>query len=972
MPRVHEYKPSFNAGEISPRLHARTDFAKYRSAVEICENLIPLSEGGVMRRSGTRFVAELKSSTVKGRLKRFLFSTTQAYILEQGDGVLRFYRHQGQISVADTDAAISNGAFASDISGWDDRSTGSGSIAHDATNADMDLVPGGATASDIGWAEQSVTTTDTGVEHVLKFRVKGDPGDKIEFQVGTTSTGTEVLAAVEREVGYHCVAFTPGASPFYIQFRNLGSNANKTLSIDDVSLIDDGPVEIDTPWLEADLFEVEGPQSADVLYMFHGGRATHKLLRFGHTSWSAVEVAWQDGPYLAENATETTLLPSANTGVSINLTLSSTAGVNDGQGWQATDVGRLVRYKKSSEWGWAIIRSITSTTVAVAEVKKDFEATPTAVKTFRLGSWSETTGYPQTGAFFEQRTYVATTAEQPQTFWASQTADFENFKPDDNEDTVEDDDALDFTLSADDVNSIRWLSAGADTLVIGTTGGEWVPTADSSAVLNPLDLTVRRQTTHGSAQIQPVRVGNVVLFVQRAKRKLREFAFSFEVDGFQAPDMTRLAQHISYGGLVEMDYAEEPESLIYAVREDGQLLTLTYRRDEDVVGWARHILGGVLYKDLAKVWRVNDSTESFTDETSDAASTGDGDVSLFPASEEVGDYVAFGAKDAFTTLIIDYANGTAGVGGAVAWEYWNGKAWAALTGVADATVGFTLAAADDLKVTWNQPSDWNKRQINAGPALYYVRAKVTGAYSTNPVLDQIHMTSAPVVESVAVIPGNNGSGQVQDSTSRDEVWLIVKRTINGQTKRYVEVLERNYEDGHDQADAYYSDSLITYDGAATTAISGLDHLEGETVKVWADGSVQADKTVASGAITLDQAASVVQVGLGYTHRVRMLKFDSGNPAGTAVAKTKRAYSLSFVLLDSHTIRYGTKADNMKVADFRTVADAMDSPAPLYRGERTVELPSDWSTDPRIILESDTPAPFTALSIAPELQVNALA
>lgn len=967
MPRVHEYKPSFNAGELSPRLHARTDFAKYRSGLEICENLIPLSEGGAMRRAGTRFIAELKSSTVKGRLKRFLFSTTQAYMLEMGDGALRFYRHQGRITVADTDAAVSNGTFGSDISDWDDRSTGGGSIAHDATNNDMDLVPGGS--GGVAWAEQDITTTDTGVEHVIKFRVKGDPGDKIEFQVGTTSTGSEVLSAVERQVGYHCVAFTPSASPFYIQFRNLGSNADKTISIDDISLIDDGPVEIDTPWAEADLHEVEGPQSADVLYLFHGGRATHKLLRFGHTTWSAVEVPWQDGPFLAENASDTTLLPSAASGLSVNLTLSSTAGVNDGQGWLSTDVGRHVRYKKSSEWGWAIIRSITSTTVAVAEVKKNFEATPTAVKTFRLGSWSGTTGYPQVGAFFEQRTYVATTTEQPQSFWASQTADFENFKPDDDSETVEDDDALDFTLSADDVNAIRWLSAGADTLVIGTSGGEWVPAADNSAVLNPNDLTVRRQTTHGSAQIQPVRVGNAVLFVQRAKRKLREFAYSFEVDGFQAPDMTRLAQHVSYGGLTGMDFAEEPDSLVYVVRADGQLLSMTYRREEDVIGWARHILGGVLYKSLSKVWRVNASTESFTDETTDAGDTGDADFSPFPGSESVDDYVTFGAEEPFTTMAFDYANGTAGVGGVVAWEYWNGTTWQALTGVTDETSGFTAAAADDLKVTWAQPSDWNPRKISEGPALYYVRARIKTAYSTNPVLDQVHMLGAPAVESVAVIPGDDGGGQAQDSTSRDEVWVIVKRTINGQTKRYVEMLERSFERGHAQEDAYYSDSLITYNGAETTAISGLDHLEGEVVKVWADGAVQAEKTVSSGAITLDQAASVVQVGLGYTHKAKLLKFDSGNKAGTAVGKDKRDYRLAFVLLDCHRCRYGSKSDQMKVIDFRSVGDAMDSAAPLFSGEKVVEFPGNWGTDERILVEDDAPAPFTLLALAPERQVN---
>ena len=781
-----------------------------------------------MRRAGTRHVAEVKSSSVKGRLKRFQFSTTQAYVLELGDLTMRFCRNQAQIAVANTDAAVTNGTFTSNITGWDDRSTGGAGnqISHDATNGRLVLETSGTASDDIGWAEQAVTTTSTNVEHVIKFRVLGAPSDKIEFQVGTASTGAQTLAAVEKEVGYHCVAFTPTSSPFYIQFRNRGNFRDKDVKIDDVSLIDNSAVEIDTPWLEADLYKVEGPQSADTLYLFRDGYPTYKLLRFGHTTWSLVEVPWEDGPYLDENTTTTTLLPSAASGLGINLTLSSVVGVNDGQGWLSTDIGRLVRYKESTVWGYAVIVSITSTTVAVADVRKSFEATPTAVTTWRLGAWSGTTGYPQVGAFFQQRLYAAATDDQPQTLWGSQTSDFENFKPDNDEDGVEADDALDFTLSSDSVDAIRWISPGEDTLVIGTAGGEWVPKSDGAAV-TPLDIQVRRQTTYGSAQIQPVRAGNVVLFVQRANRRIREFVFSFESNGYLAPDMTRLAWHITRGGIVEMDFAQEPDSIVFAVRNDGQLLSMTFRRDEDVVGWGRHILGG-----------------------------------------------SFSGGDA-------------------------------------------------------------------------------------------------VVESVAVIPGNNGSGQVQDSTNRDEVWLIVKRTINSATKRYIEFFERDFETGDSQEDAYYADSLITYDGASTTTITDLDHLEGQTVKIWADGAIQAAKTVVGGQITLNNAASVVQIGLGYTHSLEPLKISAGNPAGTPLGKIKRIYGLTFALLNSHTLKFGPSSSDLTEKDFRVVSDLMDDGAPLFTGEQFVEFPGDWTRDARIVIESDDPAPFTMLAMAPEIQINPL-
>jgi hypothetical protein len=137
--------------------------------------VIPLPEGGLMRRPCTRYVSELLSSSVKGRLRPFQFSTTQAYMLELGANAMRFYRHQARISANNITASITNGTFTSNITNWTDRSTGGGSIAHDATNGRLSLVPGGTGATDIGWAEQQVTNASA-VEHVLKCWVRRPTG----------------------------------------------------------------------------------------------------------------------------------------------------------------------------------------------------------------------------------------------------------------------------------------------------------------------------------------------------------------------------------------------------------------------------------------------------------------------------------------------------------------------------------------------------------------------------------------------------------------------------------------------------------------------------------------------------------------------------------------------------------------------------------------------------------------------------
>lgn len=971
MPRISDYQPSFNAGELSPRLWARTDFSKYRSGLETVENCIPLSEGGLMRRSASRYAWALKSASVKGRLKRFQFSTTQAYVLEMAANAIRFGRHQGQIIAENITGAISNGTFDTDLTGWTDKDTGGSAASTWNSDGYMQLLGDG---TEFAWRQQTVSSITNSSKYTLQFRVIGSPGDKVYLRVGTSDGGTQIVNDISFEVGYHTYSFTATATTIYIGYRN---DAAKALGIDDVAFIDNTAVELTTPYAESDLYTLEGPQSADVLYFFHGSYPTYKLQRYDHDSWSLVQVAWQDGPYLPLNDTTTTMTPAATTGLGINVTASSVIGINDDTGFQSTDVGRLIRIDNPASginWGWGIITSVTSTTVVVVDIKRGFATTNADVR-WKLGAWSATTGHPQVATFFEQRLYVAATSGQPQTLWASQTADFEVFSPDSPDatsgnwdETVEDDDSLDYTISADDVNAIRWLSAGEDSLAIGTSGGEWIPRA-VGAVLTPSDITVRRQTKHGSAQIQPLRVGNVVLFVQRAKRNVREFGFAFETDSFQAPSMTRLAEHITRGGIVEMDFAEEPNSLVWVVREDGTLLSMTYRRDEDVIGWARHIFGGSFYGSMTKVWQADASAGTFVDETTDANSTADADWTVFPGTEATGDYVAIGFTEEFTRLVFDYANGTAGVGGSVTWEYWNGDAWVALSNVTDATAGFTTAAADNLSVTWTRPTDWAARVINSGKPLYYVRARITAVYTTNPVLDQGFIPDQAVVESVVVIPGADGAGQTQDSSSRDEVWVQVKRTINGSTTRYVEVLERDYETGEEQDDAYYADSLLTYDGSAATTITGLSHLEGERVKVWADGAIAPEATVSSGQITLDTAASVVQVGLGYTHTIKTLKVPEGNPSGTAVGATKSVNGVTFDVLNSHTITFGPSLNSLKEVDFRVVGDAMDSGVFLFTGERYVEFDGDWDTDTRIIIQSDDPAPFTLRAIAPRITVT---
>ncbi len=237
------------------------------------------------------------------------------------------------------------------------------------------------------------------------------------------------------------------------------------------------------------------------------------------------------------------------------------------------------------------------------------------------------------------------------------------------------DDAMVYTIASNQVNAIRYMKA-VRTLVVGTTGGEFTVSADGTdAAVTPTNVTIKRQSSFGAANVDAIPAGNAILFLQKAKRKIRELQYNFDSDGYQAADLTILNDTVTKSGINEMVFQQEPDSIIWCVRDDGVLAGLTYQRSENVVAWHRHIFGG-----------------------------------------------SFGSGNA-------------------------------------------------------------------------------------------------VCETAATISG---------TLTEDELWVIVKRTINSTTKRYIECFSNFDFDETDATDFKFLDSHLSYSGASTTTLSGLSHLEGQT------------------------------------------------------------------------------------------------------------------------------------------------
>ena len=570
--------------------------------------------------------------------------------------------------------------------------------------------------------------------------------------------------------------------------------------------------EISSPYLEAELFDIKFAQSADTMYICHPNHQPRKLTRTGHTNWTLTNDVIINGPFMDHNVETTTANPSSKTvGSTSTVTFSAVTGINSNQGFLSTDVGRLLHIKD----GHIKITSVTSTTVVVGTVIIDLNIVNTATTDFALGSFSDTTGYPSCVTFFEQRLVLAATIVQPQTLFFSRSADYENFD-DKYHETVADDDAIVYTIASNQVNAIRFMTA-TRTLIIGTAGGEFaVNGAGVGEAITPTNILINKQSNHGAANVDGIAVGNATLFLQRAKRKIRELAFNFDVDGYTAPDLTILAEHITESGITQMAYQEEPNSIIWCVRTDGQLLGFTYQREQQVTAWHRHIIGG-----------------------------------------------AFGTGNA-------------------------------------------------------------------------------------------------VVESVEVLPTDD---------SEYQVWVIVKRTINGATKRYVEYLHDLNFDETDDTSFNYLDSQLAYDGSATTTISGLSHLEGQEVGILANGSTHPNKTVSSGGITLDRSATKVKVGLPYVSLLQTMRIDAGADNGTSQSKTKRIYEITARLYESIGIEIGPDLDNMERIPFRSSANAMNSGVNVFTGDKDIEFRGNYETDGFIVVRQTQPLPLTILSLYPKLQTN---
>lgn len=749
---------SFNTGYVSPKAAKRSDVEKTLSGCRVMENMIPLVTGPAERRSGTMYI---NTALGKCKVAPFIYSNSIAYQVEFSNLKARFFYDGALIAGADittpyTEADLPTLQFkqSNDVM-W---------ITHN-NYAPRKLTRTSATTFAL------TTITFTKGPFMKRHDLDLVNGNDDITMTPSVNTGTGILTASAAffQSG-HIGALFKLTQPRVVTEVTLST----AIAASSSSIPIKGAFSFDTSGTWAGTIRIERQEDG--------------------TNWETYRTYVNSGSNIQAAFTE------EEDSIKFRITtVSMTSGT----------VSAVLRVNDSTESGICRIDSLnaaTPTLVANITVLTDFaydsvDGAKGTTKRWYEGAWSAVRGYPKTFTFFGGKAIYAGTTFEPQTKWESKVDDYENF-----EEGTKDADSFSLTLDSEDRNGIQWISS-LNTILMGTSGSEWIcrSTAYDQAI-TPTNFTVRKQTVRGCKDMQAIQAGDAVLFVDSVGRKVREISYRVDSDKYTSPNLTALSEDITLSGIVDWAYQKNPDPIVWCVLADGSLISMVYEREQNVIAWSKHPIGG------------------------------------------------------------------------------NG-----------------------------------------------------------------------FVESVCVTPAD----------TEDVVTLSVKRTINGSVVRYIEQMQPRYW-GTDQKYCFFVDSGLVYSGVAATVISGLDHLEGQTVAINGNGAEFPTKVVHSGFITLEEEVTYAIVGLPFTYKLAPLVFDTPSREGSTQGSIKTFKEVTVNFYQTLGATYGVKETDLKEIEWRTT-EPYSSPPALFTGDRELTVDGEFEIDGTVYIEGNGIYPCCVRSIIAKIQ-----
>lgn len=618
MPRKVYKQTSFNGGELSPLLHSRIDIGKYDNSLETATNSFVTPQGPIKRRNGSLRVYTADSGSTAYALVAFQPDVDTSYILEFGDELITIYP-KTQSVITSTPTTV--------VSPYQDTEV-----------QDITYVQEGSVIylAHPNYAPRKLTYTSATVWSLetLSFLIPAlyEPGEEPAFTItpnATTGIDKEMYAGLSsiRTASFQWTASGSGTNEYYLEASGGGdpsitepleviengsamTNATLgTLSAGEWDWGDNDTLGFSTVYVR--LSDNTDPDSKAVDYVqqtsasaFLAGDTGRQVINDngnGRASITSVDSAAKVTVDILEDFDDTSSIASgdwyldlspiseltpdgSSPGAIITITSDDLDTTTDWDTFRSTDVGKYIKLNS----GIVQIISVTDAYTIKAEVLKGLTSLDeTSDWTLEDESWDATRGYPRAVSLYQNRLWFGGTVAQPQTIWASETGLFDKFGT-----GTADDDAIEVTISSNSAAQINWMVAARD-LVVGTSGAEHTVNGGSTGVaITPSNISQIPRTYYGSDTQNPLTVGSEVLFISKSKRKIRSFRYDFNIDGYVSEDLLFLAEHLADSDIVQISYASEPFSQIFAVLSNGNMLACSYVREQQVLGWSKYTTDG--------------------------------------------------------------------------------------------------------------------------------------------------------------------------------------------------------------------------------------------------------------------------------------------------------------------------------------------------------------------------------------------
>lgn len=921
-------QPSLSAGELAPNMYGRVDLDKYHSGCALSRNFFVDYRGGIINRAGTKYVLRCLPSTFNPRLIPFTFSTIQTYILVFGNLTMRVIMDGGEVLEP----------------------------AKTITNINQ-ANPGTVTSASHGFSN----------------------GDWVYI------TGVIGMTQIN---GKDYIVANKTANNF--QLTDLNGNSISTLSY--AAYTSGGTVAriftLTTPYLASDLPLLKFVQSADTMTLTHPSYAPRNLTRTQHYVWTLTTITFgpktnaPTGASAASSDTGSTQYKYVVTAIGANgLTESRPSNVASTTGHRMSDFSNLT-YNTVS---WTTVAGATQYNIyrtleipstgpasgaifgfigaadETATSYRDSNFLPDMSVTPPSGNNPFLTDWPACATYYQQRLCFAGTPLGPNTITLSKSADFYNM---DYSMPTKDDDSIVATLASQQVNAIKHL-VPITTLIALTSGGAWkIDGGTQSDALTPTHIVALPQVYTGCSDVPPLLITYNILYVQSMGNIVRDLHYNFYTNVYTGDDVSMLANHLfDNHSIIEWTYAEQPHKIVWAVREDGIAISLTYLSEQQIYGWARHDTDGI-FQSTASV------------------SEGEEDAVYFIIQRVInGTIVRYVERMASRVLPSDVPRGLA-ADLTDAWFVDAGLAYPRSTPAA------TLTPASIS----GDPQIWSISVIDGGsgytaPAVEIVDSMGTGATA-------IAVMSGGVITGITVVTKGTGylnpTVRVLDQTGISAVLSpYVKRPVVMTASASVftsgnvgDVVRINY--GLGSVIAYNSGFSITVDvtqnlfnanpalaGAwsittPVSSISGLDHLEGKTVSILADGSEQTQKVVTNGAITLENSATAIVVGLPIQGQFKTLYLSAED--GKDQGKRKKVSAVTFRVKDTRGLKVGPDFTHLTPIKERSTQPLGYPVLPITGDERIIIQPT-WNKGGQIVAQQDSPLPAQILAVMPEVTIG---